>query len=186
MFHHPKSVSSLAAALLLAGCGGGGKIGGTISGLSADGLTLSNGTETISVAANATRFSFPTELGNGVGYAVIVLTQPTGLRCKVSNGAGRVDTVDVPPVVLIDCVAVWPLSGTISGLVSSGLVLSNGGEDIAVEAGALSFAFPTTLATGAAYAVTVKTQPRSRTCTVSEGEGIVGSVPVSNVAVRCN
>ena len=72
--------------LALAGCGGssgGGStatytIGGTISGLSASGLVLANGADTVSPAANATSFVFPTALASGASYSVTVKTQP---RC---------------------------------------------------------------------------------------------------------
>ena len=48
-----------------------------------------------------------------------------------------------------------------------------------------SFTFPTQLASGAAYAVTVKTQPSGQTCTVSGGTGTIGSANVTSVAVTC-
>ena len=53
-------------------------IGGTISGLTAGGLVLANhGGADLTVAANATRFEFATELDGGSPYDVTVLTQPT-------------------------------------------------------------------------------------------------------------
>ena len=175
----------LAALLLLVGCGGGGEISGTVTGLTADGLSLSNGSETITVAKDATRFSFPTEVEDGNGYAVVVVTQPTGLRCTVSNGSGTVSGGIAPPAVSVSCVAAWSLSGRVNGLSRSGLVLSNGAEDIAIAANAASFAFPTQLVSGASYSVTVKTQPLLGRCAVSNGEGVVGSEAVSNLIVTC-
>jgi len=174
------------AAALLAGCGGGGEINGTITGLTAAGLSLSNGFETISVAKDATRFSFPTEVEDGNGYAVVVVTQPSGLRCTVSNGSGTVSGSIAPPTASVNCVAAWSLSGRINGLARSGLLLSNGGEDVAIAANAASFAFPTQLVSGASYSVTIKTQPAQGRCTVGNGEGVVGSEAVSDVIVSCN
>ena len=41
------------------------------------------------------------------------------------------------------------------------------------------------MASGAAYAVTVKTNPSGQACTVSNGTGTVGSANVTSVAVTC-
>jgi hypothetical protein len=67
-------------------------IGGTVSGLTVDGLVLTNGS-TGGIAAplkNATTFSFANNpVDYGVAYGVTVLTQPAGLVCRVSpNGTG--------------------------------------------------------------------------------------------------
>jgi len=176
---------SLAAAALLAGCGGGGEITGTVTGLTATGLSLSNGFETIDVAKDATRFAFPTKVEDGSGYAVVVVTQPTGLRCTVSNGSGTVSGGLAPPTVTVTCVAAWSISGRVNGLSRSGLVLANGSEDIAIAANATSFAFATQWPSGASYSVTVKTQPGLQRCTVSNGDGVVGQQAVSDVVVSC-
>ncbi len=114
---------------VLAGCGGGNSatgsattsgtgggttatysIGGTVTGLSANGLTLTDGTETVSPAANATTFTFPTAVASGTAYTVTVTSQPTGLTCTVSNGTGTVASTDVTSVK-VAC-ATNNLSGT--------------------------------------------------------------------------
>ena len=48
-----------------------------------------------------------------------------------------------------------------------------------------SFTFATQLPGGAAYAVTVKTNPSGQTCTVASGSGTIASANVTNVAVTC-
>ena len=70
---------------------------GTITGLTADGLVLANGTDTLTVAANTTTFSL-TSVTYGNSFGVSVLTQPTGLFCAVTggngslnNGSGKID-----------------------------------------------------------------------------------------------
>lgn len=78
----------------------------------------------------------------------------------------------------------YTIGGTVSGLASSGLVLQNNGADDTEVAGA-SFAFTTPLADGAAYAVSVKSDPAVEYCTVSNGTGTVQGAAVGNVAVRC-
>ncbi len=178
----------LAGGLGLTACGGGGEVSGTVIGLTASGLSLSNGYETITVPKDATTFAFPTDVEEGKAYAVVVVTQPTGLRCSVSNGTGTgtASATAASTSVSVACLPVWSISGTVSGLTRSGLVLNNGYEDIVVAAGALSFAFPTQLPTGSSYRVTVTTQPTLQSCSVSRAEDVVGSEPVSDVAVSCN
>ena len=85
----------------------------------------------------------------------------------------------------------FTVGGTIAGLVGTGLVLQNSaGDDLAVTpngTGADRFDFRTALATGAPFAVTVKTQPGApaQTCTVANGAGAVASAAVTNVAITC-
>jgi hypothetical protein len=176
----------LGASSLLSACGGGSEIGGTVLGLTAPGLTLSDGYETISVAEDATSFSFPTVVDEGKGYAVVVVTQPSGLRCSIANGTGTATATGTVSGVSVGCVPVWIVSGTLTGVAASGLVLNNGYEDIGIAAFASSFAFPTALAPGSSYLVVVKTAPLGQVCSVVNGEGTVGDAPVSDVAVRCN
>jgi len=79
------------------------------------------------------------------------------------------------------------VGGTVSGLTGSGLVLQdNGGNNLALSANG-PFTFPTALASGAAYNVTVFAQPTnpSETCTVTSGSGTIGSSNVTNVSVVC-
>ena len=64
------------------------------------------------------------------------------------------------------------------------MVLANAGANFTVTANG-SFAFPTALATGSAYAVTVQTQPANQTCSVANGTGTIPSSAVSNVTVTC-
>lgn len=81
----------------------------------------------------------------------------------------------------------YTMGGTVTGLAGSGLVLrDNGGDNLALSASG-SFTFATKLAAGAAYSVTVFTQPTSpsQTCVVSNGSGTVGANNVTNVAVVC-
>jgi 6-phosphogluconolactonase (cycloisomerase 2 family) len=79
------------------------------------------------------------------------------------------------------------VGGTVSGLAGSGLVLrDNGGDDLPVSASG-TFTFATEVALGAAYAVTVFTQPTNpaQACVVTNGSGTMGSGNVTNVAVTC-
>jgi len=63
---------------------------------------------------------------------------------------------------------------------------NNAGDDLSIAANG-SFSFATQLASGAGYAVTVKSQSRilTRVCTVSNGTGTVANAAVVNVDVIC-
>jgi hypothetical protein len=81
----------------------------------------------------------------------------------------------------------YSVSGAVSGLAGSGLVLrNNGSDDVAITADG-GFTFPTRLASGAAYAVTVATHPTgpSQTCAVANGNGSIAAANVANITVTC-
>jgi sugar lactone lactonase YvrE len=65
-------------------------------------------------------------------------------------------------------------------------VLGNGGDSLAVAADG-PFEFPTWVASGSGYAVSVRTQPTSprQNCTVGDGTGTVGGAAVISVRVNC-
>src|SRR5437899_2775529 len=94
------------------------------------------------------------------------------------GGAGS----STPPV------PTYTIGGAITGLTGSGLVLQlNGGSNLPVNSNATAFTFVTQLASGAAYTVSVLTQPAnpSQTCTVTGGSGNVGSASVANISISC-
>jgi hypothetical protein len=83
--------------------------------------------------------------------------------------------------------ASYTVGGTLTGLAGTGLVLQdNGGNDLAPAADG-TFVFATGLANGAAYTVTVKTQPATpaQQCVVTQGNGVVAAANVTNVVVTC-
>jgi len=175
-------------------------VGGMVSGLAGSGLVLSNnGSEDLAIAGNGA-FSFAARVATGMPYAVTVATQPSGQACSVANGSGTMAAADIADVA-ISCVAgnepppppppgSHGIAGSVSNLTASGLVLhNNGGDAIAVPAGATSFSFPIKVAHGGSYAVTVATQPgsnldNSQDCTVANGSG-TANAEVTNVAVSC-
>ena len=79
-------------------------IGGSISGLAADGLTLNNGGSTLPVVkdtttgAYPTSFTFPTVVTYKQTYGVTVLDQPTGQTCRVANGAGEMGDENITSI----------------------------------------------------------------------------------------
>ena len=164
-------------------------LSGAVSGLEGHGLALQSGSDVVAVSSNGT-FAFPTPVASGVPYAVTVAAQPTGptQACTVTGGTGVMGSADVTSVGVACVTSSFPVGGTVNGLSGAGLVLQNeGGETITVGASG-SFTFPTPVASGKPYAVTVKTQPTgpSQTCSVSSGSGVVDSGPVTSVVVTCS
>lgn len=81
----------------------------------------------------------------------------------------------------------YQVGGTVSGLTGTGLVLEdNGGNSLPVS-GNGPFTFSSQLSNGAAYAVTVATQPTNpaQSCSVANGTGTIATANVSNVTVAC-
>lgn len=85
------------------------RIGGKISGLTADGLVLANGstggTLTLAKATSNAAFEYamPVAVPYDQTYGVTVITQPTGLFCTVSNPTGTMRDADVTNIN-VDCV----------------------------------------------------------------------------------
>lgn len=167
-------------------------VAATVSGLQGSGLVLqNNGGDDLSVTTVGAAL-FPTRLADGVAYSVTVLTQPSNptQSCTVANGAGTIAGADVTNVTVTCETAKAPafrIGGSVVGLTGSGLVLQNNeGDDLTVDL-AGEFSFPTSLATGSAYSVTVRMQPAepAQTCTVTNGAGTVGAGDVTNIAVTC-
>jgi hypothetical protein len=157
-------------------------LGGTVAGLTATGLVLSDGTDTYSVPANATRFTMPTAVAYGSSYAVSVKIQPAGLTCTVSDATG---TMSAGTVTSVTCAPdAYTLGGSISGLTASGLVLTDGTDNLSVAANATQFSMPKALAVGSNYAVTIQTQPSRGSCQITNGTGTVTG-DMSSVQVVC-
>jgi AICAR transformylase/IMP cyclohydrolase PurH len=79
------------------------------------------------------------------------------------------------------------IGGTLTGLASGGtLVLANNGKDNLALTSNGSFTFATQLDTGAAFGVTIVTQPTGQTCSVANGSGTVGTAgDVTAITVNC-
>jgi hypothetical protein len=161
-------------------------VGGSISGLGrATGLVLVNGTDAYTVPASATTFTLETPESSGGTYAVRVQFQPAGMTCSASKGVGTMPTHDVTDVAITCSDEAYSLGGTVAGLTTSGLVLSDGSEDYSVPVNAADFTMPTAVAYGSDYAVSVQAQPARLTCTVSAGTGAMPANAVTNVRVTC-
>jgi len=182
------------------GSGGGGgtptgnfTIGGKVTGLLGIGLVLQdNGGDDLAITANG-NFSFKTPVSGA--YAVTVKTQPTSpvQSCLVTNGSGTA-TANVTTVQINCGGGGLTISGSVSGLIGSGLVLqlaltgsTSGNESYPINGyGNVPFTFATQVTATTGYTVTVQTQPTNptQTCSVVNGTGTI-SGNVNNVQVIC-
>lgn len=187
---HASSLRGLAAASLslgLAACGGYTTVdlGGSVTGLTTDGLVLANGNDTVAIPANATSYKFPMQIDDQGSYAVTIQTQPPRLTCSLTNATGTATGIAVTGVN-VSCVPnTYSLGGTVSGLTTNGLVLVNGSDTVSVPASSTAFVFPTQVADGTVYGVAVLTQPAGLTCSVANGTAVMGAGNVTNVQVSC-
>jgi hypothetical protein len=95
-----------------------------------------------------------------------------------ASGCGTADAGDGSPPTT------FAVAGSVIGLTGTGLVLANnGGDTLPISAnGCFSFSMP--VDSGAAYDVTIQTQPTGPTCTVFNGSGAAGPYEPSLV-VTC-
>ncbi len=163
-----------------------------VTGVTGTGLVFrNNGGDDLAAPTSAT-YTFATKIESGADYDVTVGTQPTSpwQTCTVTSPKAKVAGANV--TLNAACTTdKYKVGGTLSGLAGNGLVLTNNaGDDLtlnAVNNGA--FSFVTTVASGGAYAVAVKTQPNGvagETCAVASGDGTVAGADVTTVSVTCS
>ncbi|MDM0046253.1 beta-propeller fold lactonase family protein [Variovorax dokdonensis] len=168
----------------------GHAVGGSVSGLAGKGLVLQNNAgDDLSVNADG-GFVFPASLQQGAAYAVTVKTQPADpvQTCTVNMGSGSIGDADVSNVAVVCATRSFAVGGSVSGLKGSGLVIqNNSGGDVTVPADG-SFRFADAVASGANYAVTVKSQPQNPTqvCSVSKGSGRMVDAAIDDVNIVCS
>jgi alpha-tubulin suppressor-like RCC1 family protein len=165
-------------------------VGGTLAGLAAGASVVlqNNSGNNLTINANGA-FTFTTAVNSGAAYAVTVSTQPATQTCSVTNGSGTA-SANVTNIA-VNCITNSPttftIGGTVSGLANGASVVlqNNAGNDLTVSANG-NFTFSAPVNSGAAYAVTVLTQPSTppQTCSVANGSG-TASANVTNVAVTC-
>lgn len=168
------------------------KVRGTISGLTAAGLTLANGAGTpIAIAGGATAFEFAA-IPTMTAYAVKIATQPAGQTCVLANGSGTVTNADVTNLTLTCGAPGFTVGGIVSALASTGLALSlNGGAPLAIGATSSSFTFANVLQAGSPYSVVVTAMPpgsgsdAQQSCALARARGKIGTSDVADIFVQC-
>jgi hypothetical protein len=198
MFSRTSRAGVLALISVLGGCGGGSggqppappppasqayAVGGATAGLSGTVVLQLNGGNDLNITANG-GFTFPAQLTTGTAYLVTIRTQPAGQTCAVVNGAGTIATAAVGNVAINCANNTYRVSGTITGLIGNLSLQLNASENLTVPM-AGGFQFTSALLEGAAYSVTIVTQPAGQTCVLANAAGTVGRANITNVAVSC-
>ena len=175
-------------------------------------LAISDGADSIAVQlpAGATSvksilFTFPTPLESGASYHVTVPSNPPDLTCTPANASGTIAATNVTKVSVTCSDNAFYLSGKATVSLkkpytsNTATVLLTDGTDLAYAvnisigkgalSGSQSFIFPSLVAEGAAYTVSVTTDPPGNpiglTCTPSNNHGIVKNANVTSIAVNC-
>lgn len=205
-----RTAFALLLATSLASCGGGGEttypIGGTVTGLVYDTLTLTAAGQTLEIKKNPANtatvinpvtYAFPKALSYGDPFLVALKSNPVNQNCNVlqtvTDSAGHRASIDIT----IQCfINLHIISGKVTGLTSEGLVLINGsatGTTIPITvagltasnaAGTAAFSFVNIPVTQT-YGITILKQPDTQTCTVTNGVGTMLDADVTNVVVDC-
>jgi hypothetical protein len=194
----------LVLAVSVSACGGGGgggsttsganssggngqtpsrSIGGTVAGLSGTVSLQNNGGDTINVSANGA-FRFATPLAVGQSYQVTIASKPGNQQCVVNAGSGVVASADISNVAVVCTTDKFTIGGAVSGLAGTIVLQNNSADNLTLSANG-NFSFPTLLADGSAYRVTIATQPAGQLCSVASGTGSIASSNVTAVAVTC-
>ncbi len=164
-------------------------LGGSISGLTLSGLVLANAGQSMSVPSGASSFTLPAQVPQGGNYAITVQTQPTGGSCSVTNGIGTAGANAITNVAVTCSANKFTVNGVVNGISSvntTQLILANGGDSLPWSLnGGTGFVFPTSVAAGQSYNVTIQQQQPGYACTVANGSGTMGAAAVTNVAVNC-
>lgn len=159
-------------------------VGGSVSGLTGSGLVLQdNGGDNLAISADGA-FTFAAQVGGSAPYSVTVLTQPGGQVCTVANGSGTANA-NVSNVAVNCAIPSNPINGYVAATASGPVTLQNNGTDTISIASDATFTFPTLVATGSPYNVTVLAAPAGQSCVVLNGSGNAPQSPGIEVEVNC-
>jgi Lactonase, 7-bladed beta-propeller len=210
-----RSIGALTlAAVVLSGCGGnhsgssagkgaGGTqtyaVGGTLSGVdygagsgsSPQLILYLNGGDALQHPSNGP-FSFSQKLAAGAAYTVtarVSLLNPVQ-TCTLTNATGTAGPSSANSVTVTCKTTTYTLGGTVSGLTGSGLVISDGSENLPIAADG-AFQFTRALPSGMSYTLAVTTQPSNpgQICSLtSSGNGLgqVTDANITGITIVCN
>lgn len=206
-FSYAGALVALTLASLLSACGGKAQytVQGSVSGLTVDGLQLSNGGNTIDVPKGASSFAFPQQIDYGTEYDITITRNPDYFTCGVSGGTGSAGyTVSIGAAVRCDPNS-YTVGGTYSGLVSvektvptdgttptdvPNLVTLINGSGAQVQISSATAASGTftaaSLTNGEVYSISILTQPKNLTCTLTNQNGVIRAPnSVTNLTLTC-
>ena len=168
------------------------RISGHVSGLVGRDLVLrANDGETVAIASNGSYF-FTNRHLSGSRYTVVVAQPPHDptQSCTIAHASEDVGNGDVSNIDVTCSISKFAVGGTVTGLLGTGLELTNNGGNALRVTGDGSFAFTEQVASGSRYLVEVAGQPSNptQTCSVAPGteEGTVTIGAITNVAITCS
>ncbi len=162
-------------AAMLASCGGGSSESGTAVSSGGTGTTGSTGTTGTADPSGGTSGTGSTGTTGSTGGS-----GSTGGTGTTGSTGGTTPTTPAAP-------GPYKIAGRVSGLDSAITLRNSDGQTLTVTptGSDTSFSFPSTVATGSAYKVSVASLPSRQNCAVSNAEGVVPTSDVVSVAVTC-
>jgi formylglycine-generating enzyme required for sulfatase activity len=162
-------------------------VGGEVFGLEGTLVLQLNGGDDLEITEDG-KFVFDEKLEDESDYIVTVLEDPEFQTCEAANKDGKISGSDITNVVVNCSENTYKIGGNISGLLGSGLVLQNNGEDdleITEDGG---FSFSNELPDGAGYNVTVSEQPSlpNQFCMINDGSATISGSNISEISITCS
>ncbi len=121
-----------------------------------------------------------------IGYAFLLASAIAMTGCGGGGGSGSEEGKQ--PEVSESIAKTYTVSGEVTGLLGTGLVLqSNFGEILEIAEDG-KFQFAKALKSEEAYEISIKNQPTNltRTCSVAQGSGAIANAEVSNIKIICS
>lgn len=207
-FSYAGALVALTLASLLTACGGKAQytVQGSVSGLTVDGLVISNGGVDLTLNRGATSFAFAKQIDYGDAYDISIKTQPPFMTCGVSGGTGTAGyTVAIGAAITCSPTA-YTVGGHFTGLKSTSTtttgtdgkevvttvvhtaVLINGsGTKASIDSNAIGDGefIAATLTNGDVYSISILTQPTGLVCTLGNNVGVVRGANVTIMTLDC-
>ena len=159
-------------------------LGGTVSGLAAGNVTITNTVNTDAISVGNGNYLFDQNIAYAGNYNVIVVS-PNGLTCSVSNGNAVMAVGGEFNVSVVCLPRPYMLGGSVSGLLSNTNVTMTDGNDT-IAAGNGNFTFPTGVAYNSNFMVALS-NPNGQTCAFTSNSNVGVMPPYNdlNVLVTC-
>lgn len=201
-FSYAGALVALTLASLLTACGGKAQytVQGTVSGLTVDGLVITNGNDTLTLNQGATSFAFPTQIDYGATYNIAVKTDPPYTTCSVTGPTGTAGYTIAISAAVTCSPTPYTVGGSFTGLTSTtaadgtavarSVVLINGSNTTAtvtststtVSTGRFTAA---TLTNGDVFSISILTQPTGLFCTLGNNVGVIRGASIGNMTLDC-
>ncbi len=118
------------------------------------------------------------DLTSNVNSGPVVCEHASPLQCYQPSWPDRL------VITLTSSPSAHTIGGVLSGLKSTVVLQNNGADNLLLNENG-TFTFPTPVAEGSRYNVTILTQPQGQACDVENGSGTMGNSDISDIVVRC-